>query len=349
VIVKTYRLALVGFGNVGQGLAQIIRDRGSELTRRFGLNLQIVAVTTLRRGAVYAPNGLDPAELLQEIRRSGTLQGLSAPHHGWDAAQTIAGSNADVVVEASYTDLQSGEPATNYIRQALEQGRHVVTANKGPVALHYALLAEISARTGTLIGFEGTVMSGTPALQLALENLAAAGITEIKGILNGTTNFILTRMEQGMRYEQALAEAQRLGYAEADPTADVEGYDAAGKVVILGNVLLGAELSLAEVGCNGITQLTTDDVEQARQAGERWKLIGHLKRTERRLLASVAPLRLPLSHPLASVMGATTAITYSTELLGDVTLVGPGAGGVETGYALVTDIVGIHRRLGAQR
>ncbi|MFQ5611075.1 MAG: homoserine dehydrogenase [Anaerolineae bacterium] len=348
---KTYRLALIGFGNVGQGLAQIIRDRGPKLADRFGLTLDIVAVTTLSRGAVYDPKGLNPGRLLAAMAEAGTLADVPAPFDGWDARQTIAGSNADIVVETSYSDLQTGEPAAGHIRLALEQGRPVVTANKGPIALHYRELADLAARAApeVRLGFEGTVMSGTPALQLALDNLTGAGIREIKGILNGTTNYILTQMENGLTYDAALAEAQRLGYAEADPSADVEGFDAAGKVVILGNVLLNAGLTMDRVACTGITGLTPTDIDQARQAGERWKLIGQLRSTGNDLSASVKPMRLPLSHPLAGVMGVTNAITYSTDLLGDVTLIGPGAGGLETGYALLNDILAIHRRLGGER
>lgn len=189
-------------------------------------------------------------------------------------------------------------------------------------------------------------MSGTPALRLGMELLGGAGIRRVQGILNGTTNYILTQMESGAAYEAALAEAQAKGYAEADPSGDVEGHDAAGKVVILANLLLGLPLTMEDVACEGITGLTPEDIRAAQEAGERWKLIGLVERTDEGHRASVKPTRLPLAHPLASVSGATNAITYTTDLLGDVTLVGPGAGRVETGYALLGDVLGIHRKVG---
>ena len=226
----TYRLALVGFGNVGQGFAQILSERGSLLAEQFGVSLQIVAVSDLLKGSLYDPQGLDPAALLDAVRSTGRIDGLEAPFHGWDALKTIAESQADAVVELSYTDLKTGEPAITHLRRAIETGKHVVTTNKGPVALQYPALKALADAHGVEIGVEGTVMSGTPVLRMASELLAASGITRIQGIINGTTNYILTQMESGAPYADALAEAQARGYAEADPTGDVEGFDAAARL-----------------------------------------------------------------------------------------------------------------------
>ncbi len=222
----------------------------------------------------------------------------------------------------------------------------MVTTNKGPTALHFPELKRLAAEQGVEIGVEGTVMSGTPALRLGQELLAGAGVSKVEGILNGTTNYILTQMEAGATYGEALAEAQEKGYAEADPAGDVEGHDAAGKVVILANLLMDLPLTMADVACEGITGLTPEDIAAARENGQRWKLIGAVEVQGDDYTASVRPTRLSLSHPLASVSGATNAVTYTTDLLGEVTLVGPGAGRVETGYALLGDMLAIHRRKG---
>lgn len=340
---QPYRLALIGFGNVGQGFAQILRDKGAQLAHRFGVDFQIVAISDLLKGSLYNPDGLDSAQLLEAVQNEGHLNSLSAPHQGWDALQTISQSNADAIIEISYTDLETGEPALTHIRTALESGKHVVTTNKGPIALHYPELSALARKNRVEIGVEGTVMSGTPTLRLGQELLGGTNISKVQGILNGTTNYILTQMEAGASYQDALAQAQEQGYAEADPTGDVEGHDAAGKVVILANLLMDAPLTMADVSCQGITQVTPADIAAAKSAGERWKLIGMVEQTERGIEASVKPLRLPLSHPLASIGGATNAITYSTDLLHDVTLVGPGAGRMETGYALLEDLLAIQR------
>ena len=345
---QRYRLALIGFGNVGQGFASILRDHGDDLARRFGAQFQIVAVCDLLKGSVYDSIGLDPAALLEAVLLTGTLRGerLAAVQRDWDALQTIERSQADIVIELSYTDLKTGEPASTYLRRALELGRHVITTNKGPIALNYPELKALAEAHGVAIGVEGTVMSGTPSLRLAQELLAGAGLRKVQGLLNGTTNYILTQLEAGVSYAAALADAQAKGYAEADPTGDVEGFDAAGKVVILANLLMGQAITLSEVDRTGITRLTPDDIAAATAAGERWKLIGRVELIAGQVSASVKPTRVPITHPLAAVGGATNAITFTTELLGDVTLIGPGAGRIETGYAIVSDLLAIHRKQG---
>ena len=339
----TYRLALIGFGNVGQGFADILAQNGGELAQRYGARFQIVAVSDFLKGNIYDPQGLDAAQLLAAVRADGNLDKVKAPQRGWDALETIRGSEADVVVELSYTDLETGQPALDHIRAALENGKHVVTTNKGPIALHYRELMALAAEKDLQIGVEGTVMSGTPALQLGREQLAGARIRSIQGIVNGTTNYILTQMEAGAPYAEALADAQERGYAEADPSGDVDGHDAAGKAVILANMLMGASLTMGDVDRQGISELTAQDIAAAAAAGERWKLISLVERANGDVRASVQPRRLPLDHPLAAVGGATNAVTYSTDLLGDVTLVGPGAGRMETGYAIIGDLLAIHR------
>ena len=245
------------------------------------------------------------------------------------------------MVEASISDLETGQPATDYCLAALASGKHLVLANKGPVALAYEKLMTRAQQAGKQLRFESTVMAGTPSLQLALEALAGCTITRVQGILNGTTNYILTEMAKGMSYQDALAQAQQLGYAEADPTADVGGWDAAGKVLILrANALFGANLTMSDLGVQGITDITLEAIQTAQAADECWKLIA----TATPDGGSVQPVRIPLSNPLASVMGATNAITIETDLLGAVTLVGAGAGRLETGYGLLADLLAISRR-----
>ena len=337
----TYRLALIGFGAVGQGLAQILRYHSDWLARRYGVGLRIAAVCTRSHGNLYDPDGLDPAILLEEVARVGHLRDLPALTDR-DAFDIIERTDADLLVEVSPTNLETAEPATSYIRAAIARGMHVVTANKGPIALRFADLRRQAMDAGVYLGFEGTVMSGTPALRLAWSDLAGCEVIELSGIVNGTTNYILTQMEQGKSYADALAEAQTLGYAEADPAGDVEGHDAAAKALILANIVMDAPLGMSDVDRTGITGLTRDMIEAAVASSERWKLLARVWREGEQVRASVLPTRLPLSHPLASVGGVTNAITFTTDLLGDITLIGPGAGGVATGFAVLSDILAMH-------
>jgi homoserine dehydrogenase len=338
---QTLRLALIGFGTVGQGLAEILHSSVAALAAQHNFRASIVAVSDLLKGAVYHPDGLDIAALLEAGRAGKLAQYPEQPGlvRGLDALATIRQSNADTIIEVSYTDLKTGEPALSHVRAAFDAGKNVIVTNKGPVALAYKELAARAALKGLYFGYEGTVMSGTPALRLARTALAGCTISEVRGILNGTTNYILTRMESGTSYAGALAEAQRMGYAEADPTGDVEGFDAAGKVVIVANVILGASLRMDDVDRTGITALTPADIDAARAASERWKLVARARRTPDGIIASVRPERLLLSDPLAAVGGVANAITYETDMLGSVTLVGPGAGRRETGFAILSDLL----------
>ena len=330
------RLALVGFGTVGQGVAEILAQRQQRYASEFGLDMRIVAISDINRGSIYDPAGFDPRRLLES---ASDLERLDARHKGWDALRTIRESNAHAVLEMAYTNLDTGEPGFSHARAALESGKHIVMSSKGAVALHFPELLDLANANGVSIGVEGTVMSGTPTLALATEMLKGAGVTRIEGILNGTTNYILTRMGEGLAYDDALAEAQQKGYAEADPTGDVEGIDAAGKVAILANLVLDRPLALSDVERRGMSQLTPSDIEEAKAAGEVWKLIGTVDAET----ARVVPQRIPLTHPLAAIGGATNAVTFTTDYLGEVTLIGPGAGRLETGYAMIGDLLKIAR------
>ncbi len=343
---KEYKLAIIGFGNVGQGFTQILKEHAEPVAKSYGVTYKIVAISDKLKGSIYNPAGFSAQALLDAVQKEETLNHLPAVERGWDAFKTIKDAGADVIVETSYTDLKTGQPAIAHVEAALNAGKHVVTSNKGPAALQYANLKTLAQRNGVKFRVEGTVMSGTPAIFLAQEYLATAGIRRIQGILNGTTNFILTKMAGGMPYSSALEEAQELGYAEADPTGDVEGFDAAGKVVILANLLMGASIGMQDVVRQGITALTLEDIRSAAASGECWKLIGMVEKTaDGKVEASVRPRRLPQSHPLASVSGATNAITYTTDIMGDISLIGAGAGRLETGYAILADLLGIHKEL----
>lgn len=353
---------LVGFGVVGQGFAKILSDKAEELEQKYGFTANIVGVITGSKGTLYHPDGLSipyllegfdasyssddaPDEEADDKKKSAKLEFFahypdsSDLKRDWDALEMIAESNADVIIEMSPTDLETGQPALEHCHTALDNGKHVVLANKGPVALAFHALDKKAKANGLHLRYEATVMAGTPTMQLALESLAGCTITEARGILNGTTNYILTQMEDGMKYEDALKKAQELGYAETDPSGDVEGWDAAGKVLILAKTLFGATYDMDDLDVEGITEISDKDVKDAQKKNERYKLIA----TATPDGGSVKPMRLPNSDPLASVGGATNAITIVTDLMGNVTLIGAGAGQTETGFAILSDLLAIHR------
>ncbi|MDA8344765.1 MAG: homoserine dehydrogenase [Thermaerobacter sp.] len=339
------KLALIGFGGVGQAFAEIVGERQEEIARRFGLDLTIVAVADPVKGSLFRDEGLEPAVLVAAAQGAALLAGYPEQPglvRGLDSLTTIRESSADVILELSPT-LADGQPAIEHCEAAFAHGLHVITSNKGPVVLRYRELFAKAQEAGVEFGIEGTVMSGTPSLDLGRAALAGNRILAVRGILNGTTNYILTRMEEGLEYEDALREAQGLGYAEADPAGDVEGFDALYKVVILAAHVLGEQVAPQDVAREGISQLTRAEVAAAAREGRHWKLIAQLERTEAGLRASVGPVLLPADDPLGSVRGATNAITYTCDLLGPVTLIGAGAGRRETAFALLHDLIRIGR------
>jgi len=337
-----YDLALIGFGGVSRALAELIRDRGADLERELGFELQVVAITDLRFGSLMQADGIDLAEVLNLDAATG-FASLRGGHPQSRNEYVIRNTTANIIVEATFTNPVDGEPAISHVRWALESGKHVATTNKGPVALAGAGLKSLAAAQGVCFEFEGAVVSGTPVLRLADHLLAGVRVSGVQGILNGTSNYVLGQMESGLDLASAVAEAQSLGYAEADPTADIEGGDVALKVVVLANEVLGADITLADVRCTGISAITRAEIAAAAADGKRWKLIGSARRDDNGAVsASVAPLALPLTHPLAGISGPTNAVSFDTDLLGTVTISGPGAGRSETAYALLSDIVAIH-------
>jgi len=341
-----HRIALLGFGTVGQGFSEIILQKKDWLREQFGMNVLIVAVSDVMKGSLYHPEGLFIEELLKAVKETGTLS--SYPNQpglirGLNSFDTIQKSNAETIVEVTFTDVKTGQPAIDHCKFAFEHGKNVIMSNKGPIALAYNELQSLAEKKNVRWGFEGSVMSGTPALRMPITSLAGNEITEIEGILNGTTNYMLTRMEDGLSYEEALKEAQEKGYAEADPTNDVEGFDALYKVVILANVVLGEPICMEDVQREGISRITKEDIGQSKLQGKKWKLIAKLKKEKNQFQASVKPEMVSLEHPLASITGPTNAITFHGDLSGPITLIGAGAGKIETGFSILIDLINIHR------
>jgi homoserine dehydrogenase len=345
-----YKICLIGCGTVGQGLLEILVEKNDELRNKLDFEPKIVAVCDKLKGSLLIPEGINIKKLLQLLQQKRRIDeylgGKPNEAEGKDPLEIIENCEADIVAELTYTDIKTAEPATSYIRKALRTGKHVVTSNKGPAALYYTELKKLARKNDVSFRIEGTVMSGTPVFSLFESGFAGNEIKEIRGILNGTTNFILSKMEEeNMDYEKALKLAQNLGYAEADPTADVEGYDALAKIVILSNVLLQANIKPADGKRTGITSLTKRQIQAAKKQGYRYKLIAAARKENGKVIASVSPQKLPLSDPLTGIMGANNALSFDLDLLGKVTIQGPGAGKIETGYSILVDMLAIHRRL----
>lgn len=342
---KLIRLSLVGFGVVGQHFAALLEEKRDFLRQQYDLDVMLVSVASARHGFIYRESGLSIPTLLELAASRRPLRDHPGITHWPDALAGLEATMADVLVEVTPTNLRDAEPALSHIRTALSRGIHVITANKGPIALHAQELLALARRHHALLGVEATVMAGTPVISTIREGLAGATIQAVRGILNGTTNYILSAMTTGRDYQDVLAESQSLGYAESDPTADVEGYDAVAKTLILAALAFGEPLRIEQVRRHGITNVTKEQVMAAAERDRRIKLIASLRRDAATgtLQASVTPIELPLSDPLARVDGVLNAITIETDTLPAVTIIGPGAGGMQTAQGLLADLIAITR------
>jgi homoserine dehydrogenase len=345
---KSLRLSILGFGVVGQGLAELLHTKRSMLRQKYDLDVVLVSVANSRHGFIYNEEGLDIPILLDLAARRQPLIEHPGVKHWASALEGLRATGGDVLAEATGTNLRDAEPGMSHIREALMQGMHVVTANKGPAALAGESLLALARSKGVQVRLESTVMAGTPVLSTVLEGMAGTSVQAIRGILNGTTNYILSAMAGGREYAEVLAEAQAQGYAEADPTADVEGFDAVAKTLILASLVFGQSLKPEQVHRQGITNISLEQVTKAQAEGKCIKLVASLKLENdlpgAPVVAQVAPVALPLSDPLARVDGVMNALTFTTDTLSDVTIIGPGAGRLQTGQGLLADLIAIASR-----
>ena len=342
---KQIRLSLVGFGVVGQGFAELLMTKHDLLKQQYGVDISLVGVANARHGFVYRQDGLHIPSLLELAAKKGPLTDYPRITH-WDSAlEGLQASSADILVEVTPTNLRDAEPGMSHIRVALSKGMHVVTANKGPAALAATELISLARQHGVQLRMESTVMAGTPVISTIREGMAGARIFAIRGILNGTTNYILSAMTEGRDYVEGLADAQSKGYAETDPTADVEGYDAVAKTLILAALVFGHTLKPEQVVREGITAITREQIQSVNDQDKRMKLIASLRLLsdgpgQKKILeARVEPTVLPLTDPLARVDGVTNALTIHSDTLSEVTIIGPGAGSIQTGQGLLADVL----------
>lgn len=338
-------IALLGFGNVGRALAELLLAKQDMLRSEYHLVARVVGIGTLRHGHAIDLTGISLRTALDAVRFGTMLDGLHEGRQIPDTWNFLERCPADLVFESISTNPMDGQPALDYVRSLLERSIHVVTANKGPVAFAYHELKALAASRGAGFFFESTVMDGAPVMSVGREGLAGADISEIRGVLNSTCNYILTRMEQdNLSLEEAVTAAQDIGIAETDPELDIDGWDSAMKIVILANALMGADLRPADVMREGIRNVTLDDVQAAIASGQRIKLVCEATRQpDGSIAAQAGPRRLPLGDLLATVMGTTSMVDYYTDILPQLTIVEHNPGPTTTAYGMLADMINIAR------
>ncbi len=338
------RLAFVGFGNVARAFARMLGEHQSALDFEYGIRCQTTAIATASHGCITSAAGIDLAEASACVERRGNLAELPDSLAAADPLDVINTCDADILFETTPLDATNGEPATTHIRAALARHINVVTANKGPIAFAYSELKARAAETGAHFCFEGTVMDGAPVFNLVESCLPGIRVLGFSGVLNSTTNLILTGMEIGRSFEELLAEAQQRGIAEANADYDIDGWDAAVKAVALANVLMKANARPVDVVRQGIRNVTVEDVREAARSAMAIRLIARGKRLGDVVTLTVGPESVPLTSALGSVCGTSNVLAIETDLMGEIAIVENDPGVEQTAYALLSDMIRIARR-----
>lgn len=340
---KTVKICMTGFGNVGVRFARMLLEQERQLADEYGCRVIVTGVCTRTRGTVINPEGLDLGALLimkEELGRFDSEYPGFAPDCG--APEMIERCGADIFIELSTLSVKDGEPASGYIRAALEHDMHVITANKGPEAWRYAELKALADERGKRYLFETAVLDGAPLFNMARSCLRGCEITGIRGILNTTTNFILGEMEKGGTYDEAVAEAQRRQFAEADPSMDVDGWDGAAKICALANVLMNAGATPDDVKVTSLRGITFGELKAARTQGFRLKYICSAERAaDGALRLTVAPSLVPLDSPEALVNGTSNIITIRTDMMGELSIIEKDPEIKQTAYGVYSDLLSI--------
>jgi homoserine dehydrogenase len=330
--IPTYNLAIVGFGNVGRAFLRQLIAKELELRRRYDVRWRLTGVATRRSGWLADPDGLNPLAILNN-RWPSPQQAAPRNIREW-----MERSRADVVFEASSLDYQTGQPAIEHLKAALEHGAHAVTANKGPIVHAFPELTTLAREKNKKFLYEATVMDGAPIFAMFPLGLPATEIRGFSGVLNSTTNVVLTEIERGRSFDEAVRRAQAMGIAETDPSSDIDGWDSAVKVVALTIALLGVPIRLDQVQRTGIREISEEKIRSVRNAGMRYKLVCRAERRGDGVDCSVRPELLLASDPLANLEGSSSAVRFDLDIFG-LSMVEHNPGIDATGYGLLADFL----------
>lgn len=340
---RTVKICMAGFGNAGVRFARMLLEEERRLAEEYGCRVILTGVCTRSRGTVINPEGLDIGALLimkEELGRFDPEYPGFVPDCG--AEEMIARCGAEIFFELTTLSIKDGEPASSYVRAALEHGMHAVSANKGPEAWRYAELAALAKERGRRFLFEAAVLDGTPLFNMARSCLRGCEVTGVRGILNTTTNFIIGEIEKGGTLEDAVAEARRRQFAEADPSMDVDGWDGAAKICALANVLMGVGVTPRDVKVRSLREVTPREIKEARDGNLRLKYICAAKREESGAVSlSVAPSLVPADDPASLVRGTSNIITISTDMMGEISIIEKDPEIKQTAYGIYSDLLEI--------
>jgi homoserine dehydrogenase len=341
-MMKRVKIIVCGIGRVGREFIQLLADGADVFEKRYGLHFIICAAADIGGAAITeSETGLDAQQLLTHIRNGGFVENFGRyGQPGLSSEQAIRQGHADALIETTPTNLTDGEPAKTHVLAAIEKQMEVVSANKGPFVLFYRELHESARKNNCGLHISAAAAAALPTLDVGRVCLAGTRVLSIEGILNGTTNYILTQMShEGTSYQSALKQAQEMGIAETNPDYDVQGKDTANKMILICNRVFKAYFGLSDIRIQGITEVTQEDITQAARQGKVIKLIGTAALSDEEMLLRVAPKLLDKGHPLAGVNGSEKAITYVTDTMGTITVTGGKSSPVGAAAALLKDLI----------
>lgn len=332
-------ICLVGFGNASRAFCNILVEKREEIKQITEYDVNVVAIAGRSKGNLLHEKGIDLHQVLSEVDEYGKFHESNEGLVSFSTVELIEKSNADIMIELSSLSITDGEPAITHIEKAFQCNMHVITANKGPIAWRYRKLQKMAEEKKLQFLFETTVMDGTPIFNLVQYTLPGCKVLGFKGILNSTTNFILEEMEQGKSYECAIKEAQRRGFAEADPSLDIDGWDAAAKTAALANVLMSANLTPMDVDRTGISKVTLEDIEEAKKAGKKIKLLceGYIEND--RVIGKVYPAYLDSRDLFSNIDATSSVVSIITDLMGEVSIVERNPEIQQTAYGIYSDLL----------
>jgi homoserine dehydrogenase len=335
---KIYKLVLIGFGNAGQALARLLLEKRSELKDRHSIRFMVTAIATGTHGRALDANGLDLERALEIMQSGGSLDELSLSPAPTDNLELISTSDGDVLFENTPVSYTDGQPAISHIETALENGMHAITANKGTVVHGYHRLQALAVKHGLKFFFESTVMDGVPIFS-AFRQLPAVNLSAIWGVLNATTNLILSRMEAGDSFDEAVRHSQHIGIAETDPSGDIDGWDAAVKLSAMITVLMDHPFTPDLVDRSGIRSITPKMIAEAKAKGKRYKLVAHAWKEGGQVKAKVSPELIGTDSVLYNISGTTTIVQFESDVLGKLSFIEKDLGTRTTAYGLLADFI----------
>lgn len=333
------KIAILGFGNVGQAFVKLLIEKHKEILKNLSCDVEVVAISTGSKGSLVNENGIDIEKACAEMERMHKFDEKNVDFTKLNSMEIANSVDYDVLIELTPLKIFSGQPAIDHIKTALNRKKHAISANKGPIAWAYESLRELAEKQGVVFYYETTVMDGTPIFNLVNDTLKFCKVTEVKGILNSTTNFVLEELAKGKTYDDVILEGKKRGFVEADPSMDIEGWDAAAKTAALLNVLMGANITPYDVERKGIEDITFEMIKEAEARGNVIKLLCYGGIENGKVIGRVYPEEIVKGTLLSSITGTSSVVSITTDLMGTISIVEHDPEIEQTGYGVFSDLI----------